>query len=69
MADAPLIVTKAVASPDGPLTRSIVASGGVPLVKLTFSDGTHFSIYPDSPTRIYAHDLYDNFLAAGGVLE
>lgn len=60
MADAPLIVTKAVRD-----TRATTPL----LVHLTFSDRTTFAIYPDNPTRTYAHDLYDNFLAAGGVLE
>jgi hypothetical protein len=61
MTDAPLVVVRA------RLDHAEVS--GPRLVNLTFSDGTSFSIYPDVPPRVFADDLLDNFLAAGGVIE
>ena len=40
------------------------------LIHLKFSDGTEWSIYPESMgfPRTYAHDLLDAYLAAGGTI-
>ena len=43
---------------------------GYDLIQLEFSDGTKFSIFPEELgfPRIYAHDLLDEYLEAGGKL-
>lgn len=49
------------------------AAGDLPgydLIRLEFSDGTQFSIFPEGLgfPRIYAHELLDEYLKAGGKL-
>lgn len=43
---------------------------GYDMIRLEFSDGTKFSIFPEELgfPRIYAHDLLDEYLEAGGKL-
>lgn len=61
-------ITKAVKS-----SSDLKAAGnivGYDLIRLEFSDGTKFSIFPEELgfPRIYAHDLLDEYLEAGGKL-
>jgi hypothetical protein len=61
-------ITKAVKSVSDPKAAGNLA--GYDLIQLEFSDGTKFSIFPESLgfPRIYAHDLLDEYLEAGGKL-
>ena len=49
---------------------SVTADPSSKLIHLVFSDGSEFHIYPESEgdPRTYAHDLLDEYLAAGGTI-